>query len=104
MPGMRYPGFDGGWTLSRSRRRFVGGVSLAAMRWVVEVEAADAVQGVFAAAHGRDSVVTDADRLLATARRSCRELNPGANSEEANAISTGMNFPGGPLRVDVPRR
>ncbi|HZN70364.1 MAG TPA: hypothetical protein VFC00_01570 [Micromonosporaceae bacterium] len=31
----------------------------------------------------RDFTVTDADRLLATARRVYRELNPGTSAEEA---------------------
>jgi hypothetical protein len=34
----------------------------------------------------RDFTVTDADRLLATARRTYRELNPGASAEEASQM------------------
>ena len=34
----------------------------------------------------RDFTVTDADRLLATARRTYRELNPDASAEEAREM------------------
>jgi hypothetical protein len=34
----------------------------------------------------RDFTVTDADRLLTTARRTYRELNPGASAEEAGEM------------------
>ena len=36
----------------------------------------------------RDFTVTDADRLLATARRAYRELNPGTGAAEANEMVT----------------
>jgi hypothetical protein len=36
----------------------------------------------------RDFTVTDADRLVATARRIYRELNPGTSADEANEMVT----------------
>ena len=36
----------------------------------------------------RDFTVTDADRLLATARRAYRGLNPGTSADEANEMVT----------------
>jgi hypothetical protein len=40
----------------------------------------------------RDFTVTDADRLLATARRTYRELNPDASAEEAREMA--VNYAG----------